>query len=309
MEWWYHIWDWAHKRPYRDHVRVLSLGGGGARGLAHVGVIKVLEEMGWKPDLITGTSAGSVIGALYAQFGTYEALAARLEEILGSEWFNRKVMRQMDAGTKNGVDYFMKELGAQVKKAIPFLHREKKDRPLSIAPEKLMPEIMYQVFGEHVFSDLSIPLVVFATDLYTGEVVQFHSGSVAFACRASSSIPGIFPPVRYEDKLLVDGYVTRCVPVPDPIPGKTMEVIAVEVLPSMVDRRDPANPFEVVHRVDAITQHLLNREFIERADIALHPPVRDYHWATFDQWRDIVEIAEEYTRRTLGDRLFDADVP
>ncbi len=299
MNWWHHIRDWTEHKREKEHARVLSLGGGGARGFAHLGVIKVLEEKGWQPDLVTGTSAGSVLGALYALHGSYPEMRDHLEEIINSNWFEEMVFNNISTDINNGIQFFMKELGVQVKRLIPFLRQDNRERPLSLTPEHLMPEIMHNIFGELSFKDLKIPLAVFATDLYTGEAVRLLSGSLAFACRASSAIPGIFPPVRFEDKLLVDGYVTRCIPVPDPIPGKTMEVVAVEVLPNMIDRSAPKNPFEVVHRVDVITNNLLNRSLMDRADVPLHPPVKEYHWAAFDQWEEIARIGEEYAREDL----------
>ena len=156
----------------------LALGGGGCRGIGHIGALKAFEELGVKFDYIAGTSAGSIIGALYA-FGK---TPAEIEEIA-------KGLRKRDI----------------TKGSIPFVKPAKSER---------LETILNGVFGDiTVFSEMKIPLTVVCTDLKTGKEIDFDYGNVAKVVSASCSVPGVFTPVVYEDMHLVDGGLRNNVPV------------------------------------------------------------------------------------------------
>lgn len=156
----------------------LALGGGGCRGIGHIGALKAFEELGVKFDYIAGTSAGSIIGALYA-FGK---TPAEIEEIA-------KSLRKRDI----------------TKGSIPFVKPAKSER---------LENILNGVFGDiTVFSEMKTPLTVVCTDLKTGKEVDFDYGNVAKVVSASCSVPGVFTPVVYEDMHLVDGGLRNNVPV------------------------------------------------------------------------------------------------
>ena len=156
----------------------LALGGGGCRGIGHIGALKAFEELGVKFDYIAGTSAGSIIGALYA-FGK---TPAEIEEIA-------KSLRKRDI----------------TKGSIPFVKPAKSER---------LENILNSVFGDiTVFSEMKTPLTVVCTDLKTGKEVDFDYGNVAKVVSASCSVPGVFTPVVYEDMHLVDGGLRNNVPV------------------------------------------------------------------------------------------------
>ena len=156
----------------------LALGGGGCRGIGHIGALKAFEELGVKFDYIAGTSAGSIIGALYA-FGK---TPAEIEEIA-------KSLRKRDI----------------TKGSIPFVKPAKSER---------LENILNGIFGDiTVFSEMKTPLTVVCTDLKTGKEVDFDYGNVAKVVSASCSVPGVFTPVVYEDMHLVDGGLRNNVPV------------------------------------------------------------------------------------------------
>ena len=151
----------------------LVLGGGGARGFAHVGVIRELESAGIPIDMIVGVSVGSLIGALYADTGDSFKLEWKSFKIEKNQIFDFKVLNVWDGLAKG--DALMAYL----------------DKNL-----------------ENTFiEDLKIPLAIVAVDLYSGQPVVFRQGLIKTAVRASTSVPGIFAPVPFEDKLLVDGGV------------------------------------------------------------------------------------------------------
>ena len=158
-----------------------ALGGGAARGLFHIGVLSVLEEYGVVPDIIAGTSMGSIIGALYAS----GLKTSDLKQIACSiDW--RQVMRLTDivALPKSG-----------------------------LIPGRRIVALLKSILGETGFSQLKYTYAAVAADLYTGKQVVFTKGSLIEAIRASISIPGIFTPVYHEGRYLVDGGLVNVVPV------------------------------------------------------------------------------------------------
>jgi NTE family protein len=157
----------------------LALGGGGARGFAHVGVLQVLEEAGIKPDLVVGTSAGSLVGALYASGKTgaqLQRIAETMEESTITDW------------------------------ALPFLNRG------VLRGEALARYVTAQTQGRKI-EELPIRLGIVATDLNLGEGVLFQRGDTATAVRASSAVPSVFLPVRINNRDYVDGGLVAPVPV------------------------------------------------------------------------------------------------
>ena len=157
----------------------LALGGGGARGFAHVGVLQVLEEAGIKPDLVVGTSAGSLVGALYASGKTgaqVQRIAETMEESTITDW------------------------------ALPFLNRG------VLRGEALARYVSSQTQGRKI-EELPIRLGIVATDLNLGEGVLFQRGDTATAVRASSAVPSVFLPVRINNRDYVDGGLVAPVPV------------------------------------------------------------------------------------------------
>lgn len=158
----------------------IALGGGGARGFAHVGILEVLEEHGVKVDYIAGTSMGSVMGAMYA----LGMPLTRIKEI--AMHFQKIDFSPMDYAT-------------------PF-HE-------SLLSGRFIEDAMEQVFGDAMFEDCKIPFKTLAIDLETGKEVVFDKGPLKEALRAAVSIPIIFPPHFYQDRYLVDGAVLNNVPL------------------------------------------------------------------------------------------------
>ncbi len=178
----------------------LALGGGAARGLAHIGVLKALKKNNIPVDMIAGTSIGALVGACFAKDGEINTLE---EIILNIDW--KQLALLLDPNL------------AILKKG--FIHGEK------------IKELLCSVIGDIEFKDLKIPLRVIATDVITGKEVVINSGSVAEAVRASISIPVIFTPVKFENKFLVDGGIVNPVPV-DVVKNMGAEfVIACNVIP------------------------------------------------------------------------------
>ena len=233
----------------------LVLGGGAARGFAHIGVIKALEAQGIKPDIIVGTSAGAVVGALYAAGNSgfdLQRLALQMQESEVSDW------SLPDRGVFKG------------EALQSFVNRAVNQRPL----EKL-----------------SRQLAVVATDLHSGEMVVFRSGNTGMAVRASSSVPGVFQPVMINGHEYVDGGLTSPVPVRV---AKTLGadfVIAVDIS-ARPEFGKTASSIDVLLQTFAIMQQSISRNEMTEANVAIHPSLPDVRRTDF-QDRNIAILAGE----------------
>ena len=187
----------------------MALGGGGARGAAHLGVLKVLERKGIRLDCVVGVSAGSVVGAGYCA----GLSVAELEEVaLNLQWA---------------------KLGRIVRPRLGFFDSQR------------LESYVVEVIGDLQFVDLSIPFAAVAADILTGQLVVLKEGSVAWAVRASCALPGIFTPVEKGDQLLVDGGTINNLPVSAVREMGADYIIAVDLLPPQDWHPRPQNIFEM----------------------------------------------------------------
>lgn len=192
-------WREFLERPDRPRIGI-ALGGGGARGMAHIGVLRAFEKAGIPIDIVSGTSIGSFIGALYATGADLD----RIEELaLKTQWSNLIEHRISRAG------FFSTR---RLEQFIGFHLQHLRDDILHL-PRRNIGADQLAGGGDIQFTDLKRPFVCTATDLYSGALVRFDTGSVAFAVRASCSIPGLFAPVQHENRTLVDGGVLVNLPV------------------------------------------------------------------------------------------------
>ena len=212
----------------------LALGGGAARGFAHIGVIKALEAQGIVPDIVVGTSAGSVVGALYASGMSgfdLQNLALQMEEDMLADWTlpNRGVLK--GEALQDLINQKVKNLNIQ---------------------------------------KLPKPLGVVATDLQSGERVLFRVGNTGIAVRASSAVPGMFQPVEISGRDYVDGGLTSPVPAQAARSMGADFVIAVDI--SNVSRRDKlTGTLDVLLQTFAIMGHAISRHELEDADVVIRP--------------------------------------
>jgi len=224
----------------------LALGSGAARGLAHIGVLEVLEKEGIPIDMIAGTSAGAVIGALYAD--------------------------GKDAGQIKGLvlDMSWKRLAPLVDLALP--------KTGFIGGRKVKEQLKLSI-GDIGFADLKIPLACVATDIMTGEEVVIDQGSVLEGVRASISMPVIFTVVRWKGRYLVDGGLVNPVPVSVLKRMGADFIIAVNVIPGPDARVQQAealrkpNIINVMMQAIHISSHLLVASCLKGADIVIEPQV------------------------------------
>lgn len=227
------------QQPRRPQV-ALVLGGGGCRGYGHIGVLRVLEGHGLRPDLVVGSSAGSLVGALHAAglpAAAIERLGARLSPNTLRDW----VFPNLGVFSGAGIARFVR---TQV--------------------------------GGRTIETLPVRFAAVATDLRTGERVILDRGDVGEAVQASSSAPGLLEPVRREGRLLVDGNIASPVPVEAARQLGAKRVLAVDVTfpPGQADLDDP---FDALYQGFSILTRKLAMEERASADVALEPPIPEHH--------------------------------
>jgi NTE family protein len=234
--------------PVRRMPRVgLALGGGAARGFAHVGVIQVLEQHGIRPDLVVGTSAGSLVAALYASgqsAATLEREALAMDEAMLTDW----TMPLFGRGMLRG--------------------------------EALARYVRRAVDGK-LIEQMPLPLGILATDLGNGEGVLFRRGDAAQAVRASSAVPGVFVPVTIAGRDYVDGGLVAPVPVNQARSMGAEVIIAVDI--SSDPQGNDANGWlKVLLQTTAIMGQSINRQTLQAADvIAVRPALSGVGSADF----------------------------
>ena len=255
----------------------LALGGGAARGMAHVGVLKVLQQEGIPIDIVVGTSAGAIIGALLAQGKD----ATQIEELI-LDISSRKWTQLLDP-------------------AIP--------RTGLIRGNKIKALLASFFGGDIKFSDLKIPFACVAADINTGEEVVLNSGSVLEAVRASISIPGIFTLVRVKGRYLVDGDIVNPVPVSVLRQMGVEFVIGVNVVPRVSEliqgdnggsSKEP-NIVHVLLQSMYIGTYALVRESLEDADIIIEPDVAHINAADLHRASECIHQGEVATRSAIAD--------
>lgn len=277
----------------------LALGGGGARGLAHIGVLKVLEQNKIKIHSITGCSMGAIIGGLYAYYGNIKQVEEFILGIINHPKFIELGIEKLSESNskidKNYFEQFYDYIGKRIQ-ALKALNR------LSYFDYELTDE-MYKVIPDVPIENFKIKFSAIATDLLSGEEVNFSSGSLRKIIQASSAIPGIFPPVKYEKYFLIDGSASESVPA-----GKVRElgadrVLAVDVTRELKIIEEPQNVFEILYRAEDISSYHLSVLKLREANLVISPAVKNLSWADFDKAELIISAGEKVALDNLENIL------
>ncbi len=241
-----YFWQKVRTLSPKDRPKIaLVLGGGGARGLAHIGVLKVLEEEKVPIDIVVGTSVGSLIGALYCSGIPVEKIEKIGEDV---QWNKITNMRSITL-----LKLFLSE---------------------QLLSTKKMEDYLALTIGNKRFDEMDKTLACIATDINTGEMIVLREGSVAFAARASSTIPGVFAPVEYRHRYLVDGGISSNIPVDTAKLLGADIVIAVSVT-SDISKSNISNVLMTLTQSIYIQGSVLNKERLKNADIVIQPNVGD----------------------------------
>jgi len=216
----------------------IALSGGAAWGYAHLGVLQAFEHHDIRPDYISGTSVGALVGALYAFDIPLQEMRTAAEKL---RW-------------KDVSSFTISKLG--------------------LLSNEEIGELLEKMLGKVSIEEASIPLAIVAADIATGEKVVIRSGDLASAVMASSCVPGIFTPVKRTDRMLIDGMVVENLPI-SPLREMGADIIVAVNLGSEKKYREPDNLIDVLLNAFNIALDLASRENLDDADVLIEPKVAE----------------------------------
>jgi NTE family protein len=234
----------------------VALGGGFARGIAHIGVLRALQDHEIPIDFIAGTSVGALIASAYASGTTLEEMAHQAS-----------LTRFRDFGR-----WTLSRMG--------------------MASNERLQDFLSRMATAKFFHETRIPLAIVATDLIKGESVHFRTGEIGPALRASCAYPGLFLPVEYRGLFLVDGFLTEQVPAPALREMGAELVISVHLEPGLLDSK-PRNTIEVISRAFSIIQGVSRQSWRGATDVLLEPNVHHVLWDEFAKSPQLIAAGEE----------------
>lgn len=269
----------------------LVLSGGGAKGFAHIGVLKVLEEAGVKIDYIGGTSMGSVVGGLYAS--GYNA--TQIDSIFQSTNFNELINDFIPRSSKNFYEKRNDELYALV---LPF-DKFKIGIPEALSKGmynfNLLSRLTRNVRHIRDFNQLPIPFLCIGSNIETGTQVILDRGNLAQAMIASSAFPSLFSPVEIDGELLVDGGVTNNYPIDEIRKLGADIIIGVDVQDDLRDRNSLKDATKILVQITNLHSIEKMKSNIEKTDIYIKPDIKDYGVISFDKGKEIIKKGEDAT--------------
>lgn len=283
----------------------LALGAGGARGLAHIGVIDYLVKAGIKIDFVAGTSIGAIIGALFCHEGDIEAVKRRVLDYMGDEELAKKwegLVPRKEQQNKSKTGQIIEDLRTYIgKQYIKFAVITKK----SLARKSDLMEPLEHLFGEMAAEDLKIPFSACTVDLLTGQELHLKNGRLVDIIYASAAIPGIFPPLEKNGMLLADGSISDLVPIEAVPDHDEYFIIAVDFGPGAFLMGELEKGVDILMRSDELARIKLNQMILQNADFVISPEVDAYHWAEFSDYKEIIQLGYE-AAELAGHRLMNA---
>lgn len=248
--------------PYRRPRIGLALGGGFARGIAHIGVLKALLDARIPIDCVAGTSVGALIGAAFATSTPLEKMQRRALATRFADFGKWRLSR------------------------------------LGFASNERLGDYLYSLSEFSRFEQAKIPLAIAATDLGTGEPVYFTEGEICPALRASCAYPGLFLPVEYQGRILVDGFLSAPVPV-DAARRLGADFVIAVWLESAGKDGQANNIVEVISRSFSIMQRNGNAAWRRKADVIIEPDVVKFAWDDFQKTPQLIAAGEVAARAVI----------
>jgi NTE family protein len=274
----------------------VALGGGGARGLAHLGILCALEREKISLDLLAGTSMGALVGGMFALTPRCDIVIERFRRYLESKEFqkaNPDFLREPDQETKPTFKGIFYRFATFIKKGV--FYSQSLTRKAPISEEDFIQNISF-LLDPVDMAKTQVPLAVVALDLKTGEEVVLREGSLQEAVRASCAIPGILPPVMLGERYLVDGGWINRVPVGPLRKMGAHFAIAVDVAEGINESLDLETGLDIVLRTNEITQHSLSQLQLKEADLIIRPNLSGIRWSDFYRLEDCLKAGEDAAR-------------
>ena len=278
----------------------LVLGGGGAKGAAHIGVLKVLEEQKIPVDYIAGTSMGAIVAALYASGLTANELEKVITAIDWSDVFSGDPDRR-DIDYRRKVEDFdhLTKLSVGIKDGKVVMPKGLiKDQKVNV----LFETLMLHTSGIDDFDKLPIPYRAVAADLETGEMVVLKGGRLADAARASMSVPGAFPPIELNGRLLIDGGIVRNVPIDIVREMGADIIICVDVDKPMATRKELGGSLSILNQMIDIMMKKNVKDQVKTLgpqDVYMNPELGELGSGDFDKAAEISRLGEKAAREKI----------
>ena len=278
-------------KPRRPKVG-LVMSGGGAKGFAYIGLLKVLQEVGLEVDYIGGTSIGSIIAGFYAMGYSPDSMKAYIREQNWDDVLTDKIDRKYIA-------YEEKEFGDSYILALP-ISKKKISLQASMYEGQdvnlLLNHYFSAAYKKKDFRKLQTPFVCVATDLLTGEAVPMTSGYLPWAVRASMSIPGYFSTVKYNNRYLVDGGVVNNYPVDQVLKLGAQYIVGLDVQQGLIKSIDDLNTIPaVIDQLISFNRVKANEEGYKKTDLYINIPLK-YKTMDFDSYDSIIAAGERVGR-------------
>lgn len=283
----------------------VTLSGGGAKGLAHIGILKAIDSAGLKVDYLTGTSMGSIIGGLYA--AGYSA--AQLENIARKSDWSEMLSNQ---SSLRGIVMEEKEEYSKYAVELPWVNNGFRLPSGVVEGEELwlkFSELFFPVYNIKDFSRFSIPFKCISADIETGEAVVSDSGEIITAVRASMAIPSLFTAIEHNGKRLVDGGVVRNFPVRDVKEMGADIVIGSRVATGLLPKERVNNALQILMQIVFFKEAATSKDDIKLCDIYIPMPLDNYTAASFGKAHELLEYGLNEGRklypqfRALADSL------
>ncbi len=275
----------------------LVLSGGGAKGLAHIGALKVIEEAGVKIDYIGGTSMGAIVGALYASGYT----ADQLDSIFRATDFTNLIQDNLPRSAKT---FYEKEDSERYALTLPFDGFKVSVPPAYSGGQNIYNElvrILYHVKDIDDFSQLPIPFVCIATDIETGKEVILNSGYLPEAVMASGALPSLFEPAIIDDKVLIDGGVVNNYPIEKVREMGADIIIGVDVQHGLSDRSSLLSATEILLQINNYRSVANMIEKTTDTDIYIKPNIENYSAIDFNKVDEIMKTGELAAREKYNE--------
>lgn len=285
----------------------LVLSGGGAKGLAHIGVLKVLEEAGVEISYIGGTSMGAIIGGLYASGYS----ATQIDSIFKTTDYDALIQDYIPRSTKNFYEKRNDELYALT---LPF-KKMKIGIPRALSKGlynfNMLNKLTHNVRHIRDFNQLPIPFLCIATDIETGQQVLLNKGSLPQAMTASSALPSLYMPVELDGKLLVDGGVTNNYPILEVKNLGADIIIGVDVQDDLKDRDALTDATKILVQISNMQMIQKMDRKRKATDIYIKPDITAYSVISFSQGQQIIKTGEDAARKVIDQiqRIGNPDKP
>lgn len=273
--------------PWRLKVGV-ALGGGAARGLAHIGVLRALAREGIPVDIVTGTSMGALIGGAFAALNDIGEVERRVRRLLASDEF-RRTRLQFLKETKRSRGSLLFSVTNLVRRGV--FYGFSTMRPSFLSAEEFVRSIG-RILPDVAIEKTAIRFAASAVDLEAGEEVVLCHGSLREAAAASAAIPGLLPPRRLHGRLLVDGGWVDKIPVLPAFRLGADLVVGVDISADLEEAKDYQRGIDVVIRATMIKDAVLTAHHRRMADVVIEPEVKKIHWADFESAEYCIEAGD-----------------